>query len=700
MKKQTKRKNPYMIVNNFRDSNVSHMVADFETCINEFGSDVRVWAWGLADMFTDDYTYGTSIDSFISRLLADKQTYDIGIHNLKFDGNYILPQLFKMGYQYVDDKTFLDMFLSGADISKVFTHNITAMGQWFNITVGKPRHGKKGHPPFVYFWDTLKLFPETLREVGLHYCRDHQKLDEDADFYNQIRPEGHELTDEEKLYLQEDCLVLAEALRSQYKQYGKLFRTRASKAFSFFKECCNGDADSNLYQLKYEGIKQLRVPEIPTLEDYEGVLFSELPWDIKKRIMDAKIKITPTIDYYIPDYYTWSDLKHSYRGGIAYVNPYYAETSINENIVVLDVNSMYPACLRNCKMPFGKFEFKKGKPENIPNTTWIACARVSFKLKHDYNLPCIQIKDRYGREWLRESTDYRKTGECNMFNEDIITFTAVDYETFCENYDFTVHEWIFHYQFNLFSNQDGKAFVDKYYQIKQDADRKMKALKKESPDTFKEHPDYIQASLERQEAKVILNSAYGKMGTKYVLLSKDSSWDEEIGVLFSAEETEFNKEPDDPSHYYLPYASFVTSYARQMLVRAWNKFKGKAIYCDTDSIHAICGRDNLPEELHPDIDWSDSGELGLWKVEGEFKCARYIRAKTYIEVDYEDKPHITCAGAPDQVKELMTWENFRVGFNAWNECEKQGLEIKDHSKLTPKHYPSGVDLIPTNFQIL
>lgn len=689
-----------MIVNTYRDSNVHHMTADFETCKNPQGSDVRVWAWGLADIFSDDYKYGTSIDSFISQLLSDKYTYDIAIHNLKFDGNFILPQLYKLGYKYVDDKTFLDLYLGGADISKLFTHNITAMGQWFNITVGKPRTRKSGHTPFIYFWDSLKLFPETLKEVGLHYCKVNQKIDEDQDFYLAIRPEGHELTEEEQIYLKSDCLVLAEALKSQFDKYGKIYRTRASKAFSFFRECCNaGDTKGTLYTIKYEGIRQLRIPKIVGLEEYEGILFSEVPWNIKNQIMNARVKITPTIDYYIPDYYTWSDLKQSYRGGIAYVNPWYTETSINKNILVLDVNSMYPAVLRNCRLPYGKFTFHRGKPEQIEHTTWIACARVSFKLKNDYNLPCIQIKDKYGREWLRESTDYRKKGRMSLFNEDIITFTEIDYETFCENYDFEVHEWIFHYRFNLFSNVDGKTFVDKYYQIKQDADQKMKAIKKQHPETYKDHPEYIQASLERQEAKIILNSAYGKMGTKYVLLSKDSEWDEDEGVIFTAEHTEFNKEPDDPSHYYIPYASFVTSYARQMLVRAWNKFKGLAVYCDTDSVHAICSADEIPEELHEDIDWEGTGELGKWKIEGEFKSGRYIRAKTYIEVDYDDKPHITCAGAPAQVKELMNWENFRTGFNAWAECEKQGKDPKNHSKLTPKHYPSGVDLEPVNFQI-
>lgn len=697
-----KKKNPFTLIHDYKTSYIRHYVADFETCKTEDGTDVRTWAWGMANIFDyNEFEHGTNIDVFLNRLLADKNIYDIGIHNLKFDGNFILPALFKRGYKYVNDKTFLDMFLKGEDLSNVFTHNITSMGQWFNIIVGKPKRASKSTPAFIYFWDTLKLFPMTLKEVGTQYNKQYFKLEEGADFYDTVRPQNHALTGEELDYLRLDCLTLAEALRGQFERYGRIYRTRASKAFKFFKDCCNGDDNkSNLYSLKYEGVKQLKLPLIKGLEEYEGVHFRDVPLSVKNQIKALNIKITPHIDYYIPNYYTWLDLKQSYRGGISYVNPYYTETSINQKILVLDVNSMYPYCLRTFKMPYGKFTYHKGAPAEVANTTWIACARVSFRLKNDYNLPCIQIKDKYGREWLRESTDYRTKGRASAYNEDIITFTAVDYETYLENYDFVVHEWIFHYRFNLFSNLDGQRFVDRYYAQKVEADKKIKEIKKQYPTTYKNNPDFIKASLERQEAKIILNSAYGKMGTKYVLLSKNSRYIEGEPIEFIPEHEQFNKEPDDPSHYYLPYASFVTSYARQMLVRAWRTFKGKAVYCDTDSIHAICTREELPSELLPFIDFEESGELGKWKIEGEFIKGRYIRAKTYVEVDADNKAHITCAGAPTQVKKLMTWDNFRTGFNAWEECDKRDLKRKEYSKLIPKRYPSGVDLVPTNFEIL
>lgn len=697
-----KKKTPFSIIHNYTAKTVKHITADFETCKTEDGQDVRVWAWGVADIFTEEFGHGTDINSFIEHLTSDRLVYDVGIHNLKFDGNFILPALYKLGYKFVDDKTFLDMFLKGDDISNVFTHNITSMGQWFNILIGKKKRGAS--QSFVYLWDTLKLFDATLKQVGMQYCKVHKKIDEDEEFYSLIRPVGHQLTAEELLYLKEDCLVLAEALRGQYDKYKKIYRTRASKAFAFFKECaCEGD--KGLYTLKYEGVKQLTIPKIAGLEEYEGLYFRELPFDIKNKIKALDVKLESHLDYYIPNYHTWWDLKQSYRGGISYVDPRYRELSIKDKILVLDVNSMYPYCLREFKIPYGKFTYHRGKPEEIANTTWIACARVSFKLKKSTNLPCIQIKEKYGREWLRESTDYKVEGEENPYNEDIITFTEIDYQTFCENYDFTVHEWIYHYRFNLFSNKDGMSFVDTFYALKMDADKRKSEIEEKYPNDYKTREDWVLACLERQEAKIILNSAYGKFGTKYVLLSKFTSYVEGEPIQFTPQHENFNKEPDDPSHYYLPYASFVTSYARRMLVRAWNSFDGRAVYCDTDSLHIIGGIEDIPESLHPIIDWDKTGKLGLWKIEGEFTKARYIRSKTYIEVDGEGKEHITCAGAPDAVKKLMTWDNFRTGFRAWGELEKkyEGDELEKaklkYSKLVPKQYPSGVDLVPCDFQI-
>lgn len=690
---------PFSIAKSFNKKYVYHMVADFETCYtSEAHENVRVWAWGLLDYINGEYNDGTDITSFLDKILKDRYVYDIAFHNMKFDGSFIIPALYKLGYKYIPNNQFMDRWQAGESMAGLFTHNITAMGQWFSITIAKDTYANKSTPAFVHLWDSLKLFPVKLADLGVQYNTKAQKIKVDKAFYEAIRPEGHKLTQEESDYLKADCETLAAALVKQLEQYETIYRTQASKAFTFFKAHCTDEADNNNYKIKYEGIQQWKVPEIKGLEDYKGATVRYLPRAVRNKIDKSGAKLIDAFEYYIPDFYTWNEFKQAYTGGISYVNPLYAERSIYEKVTVIDVNSMYPYCLRSFPIPYGRFKKIDGAPDMKEEGVWIACARVSFKLKDPNNLPCIQIKEKYGRKWLAESTDYMKYGEVNKYNEDVIYFTSVDFETFNESYDFIVHKWIYHYRFFNASNKDGKAFVDKYYKQKVAADQIMKKIKKEKPDSYKEDPRYIKAALERQEAKVLLNSAYGKHGTKYFLYSKDSMYigpDEPVQYVA---ETKLQRDPQkDPSHYYCPYAAFVTAYARRMLVKTWNSLKGRALYCDTDSIHFL-GED-VPEALNDVIDHKKTGDLGLWKVENVFTKARYIRPKTYIEVEEDGTEHVTCAGATPDIKKLMTWETFRVGFNAWKIAEEKQLDYRDYSKLTPKQYPDGVALEYVNYEI-
>lgn len=691
---------PFTIAKSFKFNYVNHGVADFETCfIDNEKTDVRVWAWGYADIQTGEYKTGNNIDSFLDFVLSGKEVFDIGFHNLRFDGSFIIPQLFMRGYTYLNNTDFMKKWQDGEPMTKYFTHNITAMGQWFSVIVVKDRPANKSTPSFVHFWDTLKLFPSTLREVALQYHLPVTKINEDREFYERIRPVGHTLTQEESEYLKADCMILVGALRSQLDKYGTLHRTRASKAFYYFKSACTDQVGNNNYKQKYEGIQQYKVPRIKGLEDYADMTIRYLPPEVKRKIRASGEKLEEAFEYYIPDFYTWQDFKRAYTGGISYVNPEAVEQDIKETVTVLDVNSMYPSRLRDCLIPYGRYEKIKGAPDKSKRGVWVACARVSFRLKESYMLPCIQLKERYGRKWLHCSTDYMQYGELDKYNEDVLYFSSVDFETYQESYEFTVHEWYFTYHFQNVSNMDGKKFVDVHYKEKQKADNVMSKIKKNKPDTYATDNDYITAQLNRTEAKIIMNSAYGKHGTKYFLLSKDSVYIPGEPVQYIPS-NKLNKEPMlEPSHYYIPYALFVTAYARQMLVKAWNRCKGKALYCDTDSLHIRCTPDELPKDLDPVIDKDNTGALGLWKVEGEFIKARYIRAKTYVEVKKDGTPIFTCAGAPPQVKELMTWDNFRVGFNAWDVAKKTGKDYREHSKLTPKQYPSGVALEYVNFEI-
>ena len=69
--------------------------------------------------------------------------------------------------------------------------------------------------------------------------------------------------------------------------------------------------------------------------------------------------------------------------------------------------------------------------------------------------------------------------------------------------------------------------------------------------------------------------------------------------------------------------------------------------------------------------------LGAWKVEEEFRRAKFIRQKTYLEDIWNEKEQkweikITCAGLPERCYDQVTWDNF-----------KEGLKVKPGTKIIP-----------------
>ena len=155
------------------------------------------------------------------------------------------------------------------------------------------------------------------------------------------------------------------------------------------------------------------------------------------------------------------------------------------------------------------------------------------------------------------------------------------------------------------------------------------------------------------------------------------------GVLKEDKERELN---------YTAMACFITAYARKVTIEAIQDVGGlnkdsRFCYCDTDSIHII------GEEI-PNI-WVDDVELGAWKHESNWTFAKFIRAKTYIE-EIDGKLDVKCAGMPDNVKELITKDNFKIGFSVL--ADDKTIDNK-YKKLMPKRVPGGIVLKETDFTI-
>ena len=311
------------------------------------------------------------------------------------------------------------------------------------------------------------------------------------------------------------------------------------------------------------------------------------------------------------------DIRQAYKGGFTYLNPKYKGITIKSGIV-LDVNSLYPWVMYECLLPYGEAVFFKGEymHDDLHNL-YIQMLRCEFKLKENH-IPCIQLKHSLrfsANEYIEESD-----------GEIVLCLTNVDLQLFFDHYEVWNIEYLSGYKFKS-TDQMFKQYIDFWIDIK------------------------IQSTLNgnngmRTISKLMLNSLYGKFGTKPEVQGRIPRLEDDVLRLRLGD-----KKDKDP--IYIPLAIFVTAWARNKTIRSAQSVYERFIYADTDSLH-LEGLD-LPENL----EISDT-ELGKWKHEATFSKAKYLYQKTYIE-EIDNELKITCAGMPKSCYEYVTFENFKTG---------------------------------------
>lgn len=555
--------------------------ADFETTTDI--NDCRVWAYGICDIEEPErFIHGNNLDDFMA-WCAYEGNNRLYFHNLKFDGEFILSWLFSNGFAHVkEDKDMID---------KTFTTLISDKGQFFTIKVVFTKKGH--HTTYVEFFDSMKILPFSVEKVAKGFNLPIEKLEID---YKLGRPVGHELTADEVKYLQNDCMIMAMALRVLFNQ--SLDRmTQASNALKDFK--------------------------------------STMPWWTFQKMFPA------------PDYD--ADIRMSYRGGFGYANPLYKAKNITGGIV-LDVNSLYPSVMRNKILPYGEGIHYDGryKPHKA-YTLYVQVLRCQFVIKPNH-IPTIATKS--SNAYL--PTEYLT----NSKGEDVtLTLTSVDLQLFFEHYDVYNIEWIDGWKFKgtigLFT-----PYIDKWTKVK------------------------IDSKLEGNKAmytlaKLMLNALYGKFALSPNVRSK-------YPVMINGVIRYVLGDPETREPLYIPVGTFITSWARDVTIRAAQAVYKRFLYADTDSLHLRGSR--VPDG----IEISDT-ELGKWKYEFKFKKARYLRAKAYMEYgrdpgEEKDYWKIVCAGMPARCHPFVKWSNFHIG-SAYP------------GQLKTKHVPGGIVLLDGDFTL-
>lgn len=335
-----------------------------------------------------------------------------------------------------------------------------------------------------------------------------------------------------------------------------------------------------------------------------------------------------------------SFIRESYKGGWVYVNPVYQNKEL-DNVTVFDVNSLYPWAMKYTELPWGKPMESLRKPTS--DYLYVVKFKADFQLKDDH-LPTVQIKN---NPYFKE-TEY--ITDC--FIRPTLTMTNIDYELFQDHYDIFDEEVIKYY---VFKKKKGllAEYIDYWMNVKIEA--------------TKNHDE-----ARRYLAKRYLNSPYGKTGMRPDRICKTPELDEDGNVVMIPHE-------EMADGIYVPYASFVCAQARNKTIRSAQKHYESFVYADTDSIHLV-GDDYTGLDV-------DSYKLGYWKLEGQFEKGKYIRPKTYIHAYKSHKvQEIKCAGMPDNIKAICTWDKF-----------KDGQEFE--GKIMQKRVPGGVVLVPTTYKI-
>ncbi len=325
----------------------------------------------------------------------------------------------------------------------------------------------------------------------------------------------------------------------------------------------------------------------------------------------------PELDFDTDEY-----CRKAYKGGFTYVKDSIKGKIIEGDIEVYDKNSMYPAIMLNYPLPFGTPTFHKGSPEyEKEGTFYIARIMLNATLKKGY-LPTFQTKDDLTALSLGISkNDYIKDTKDTFYE---FYFTNYDLELIKKHYNCEI-EYLDYYKFDTH-----KGFYDDYFE----------PLRKQ-----KEAGGLDPAM--KHEIKILLNSPYGKTGSRIITRSKKVFL--ENGIL------KFGFNDYELVHpIYIPTALAVTSIGRYEVITAAQSNYDMFLYADTDSNHYL-----VPEGVKIDLPIHNT-KFGYWKLEDIFNKGKYLRAKLYMESN-DEKTEIKGAGMTPEIKSQINYDNFEVG---------------------------------------
>lgn len=647
----------------------------------DFDREVHCYAYAIGNTKSDYVIYGTDLkdmfttfNTIIKANIGDTKDKDIAqqratincfVHNLGWDIEFCKYTLLDLGYEYFnapvkDNKKSKKKQPKGC-FNIVENNNITyqatiTMPETTTITSTKKnkdgKYKKSNIMHEVKLIDSLKIMPKSLDQIAKKVVDIDEmflKMGESYD-YDKWRPVGHILTELEKQYLYNDIYILKEFLNQFYKPLNTTQLTASSISFEYFLNETFGQ---------------------PTLnENYK--LFEEHFPDLSSKV------------------FMYETIKDSYRGGWTQANKtYVGVTQKLHNAVSVDINSSYPAVVAYKPLPFGTPRQFDGEIDGSYHTDGFNLELLTihfdaFKNKAEDNLIGeIQVGAECAKEFNCSGTEYIHTnfGGGEEFDDVIYNIDWIKgHKNPTEKRRYTMTIWKFELE-NMLENMDF-YLLDKTFNPTNDSYVEGNTLQKgyevsttllfqSQVGLFKHVVDKLvedknKGKLEgnnclQEDAKLKMNSFYGKMGSNYEREDRKLVYNENTELC---EYESFGACYESNRKYYPAFASAVTAWARVNLRTTLHKVGYlDVLYWDTDSLYTRVNADTIIERAG---DILHKTELGKWDIEKEYNEFKAIGAKKYILKGHDygktgEKVMCKCAGLPSEVRETITFEQFYLG---------------------------------------
>lgn len=378
------------------------------------------------------------------------------------------------------------------------------------------------------------------------------------------------------------------------------------------------------------------------------------------------------------------DANLTYTGAICYCNPEYQGKVLNGQYVYIDNNGLYSAAgYSECAgfkhpYPVGMGRYcTNGKPD-IWNIYKYYTIRVTIfaVAKTDTTIPFFRLgkQSALGQPFQRKDEQgrlkpYKQNEYLDVVNETCY-INSIDLRLLYKYYHVQRIEydywWEYDTEIGIFDE-----YSDHWIKEKEIGTRTHNAPRK-------------------TVAKFMNNALTGKFGQFIEPIVTAMEFNDTDNILIHAHK-KLNK---TPKFIYMPIVSAILAYAREIFLDMTNSYpKEHFIYCDTDS--NIMTREAFWKYI--DKTKMSKFKLGYWDIENDIIKLKVLRQKTYMfttkrgeKIEREDGTHYftehktecRCAGATEEIKKKLTYENFELG-----------RQIAGAYQLKPRIVPGGTALI-------